>query len=287
MSQANLLDAIRVKTIFHPSDFSEASEIAFAHALKIALVAGAKLTVLHVQASPGTEWQDFPGVRDMLERWKLIPKGSPRSAVGQLGIDVDKVIASSKDPVKACLRFLEKYPEDLIVLAVHQREGRMRWLEKAVAEPIAHGAGQMTLFIPFGVEGFVSRQDGSISLQNILIPVTSKPRPQPGVEAAARLIRNPRLPAGIVTLLHVGAAAEMPSVKLPEDTGWTWNRVARDGEPVDTILKTATELRADLIVMTTEGPDGFLDGLRGTTSERVLRKARCPVANLPVGSILG
>jgi nucleotide-binding universal stress UspA family protein len=63
--------------------------------------------------------------------------------------------------------------------------------------------------------------------------------------------------------------------------------VARGGEPADTILQTAAELRADLIVMTTDGPDGFLDGLRGTTSERVLRKALCPVANLPVGSMLG
>jgi hypothetical protein len=34
-------------------------------------------------------------------------------------------------------------------------------------------------------------------------------------------------------------------------------------------------------------PEGFLDGLRGTTSERVLRKAHCPIANLPVGSMLG
>jgi nucleotide-binding universal stress UspA family protein len=287
MSQANLLDAIRVKSIFHPSDFSEASEVAFAHALKIALVAEAKLTVLHVEASPSVDWQQFPGVRDTLERWKLIPKGSPKSAVGWLGIEVDKVIASSKDPVKACLRFLEKHPEDLIVLAVHQREGPMRWLEKSVGEPIARGAGQMTLFIPHSVEGFVSRQDGSISLQNILIPVTSKPRPQPGVEAAARLIRNLRLPAGVVTLLHVGPAAEMPSVKLPEDTGWTWDRLAKTGEPADTILQTATERRADLIIMTTDGPDGFLDGLRGATSERVLRKACCPVANLPVGSMLG
>ena len=54
----------------------------------------------------------------------------------------------------------------------------------------------MTLFIPYGVEGFVSRQDGSILLRNILIPVTSKPRPQPSVEAAARLIRNLQLPPG-------------------------------------------------------------------------------------------
>jgi len=46
MSQ-NLLEGIKVKSVFHPSDFSEASEVAFAHALKIALGAGAKLTVLH------------------------------------------------------------------------------------------------------------------------------------------------------------------------------------------------------------------------------------------------
>ena len=287
MGRSNLLEEVGVKSIFHPSDFSEASEVAFAHALKIALVAGATLTMLHVEASHSTEWQEFPGVRDTLERWKLIPMGSSKSVVGKLGIKVKKVIASSKDPVKACLGFLEKHPEDLVVLAVHQREGRARWLEKSVGEPIARGAGQMTLFIPHGVEGFVSRQDGSISLRNILIPVTRKPSPQPSVEAAARLIRNLQLPAGVVTLLHVGPAAEMPSIQLPKDTDWTWNRVVKAGEPTDTILRTAAELPADLIIMTTDGPDGFLDALRGTTSERVLRKARCPVANLPAGSMLG
>src|SRR5215475_6122146 len=186
MRQSSVIDAVKVESIFHPSDFSEASDIAFVHALKIALVAKARLTVLHVNASPYTEWQDFPGVRETLERWNLIPKGSSRSAVGQLGIDVEKVVASSKDPVKACLRFLERHPGDLIVLAVHQHDGHMRWLAKSVGAPIARGAGQMTLFIPHGVGGFVSRADGAISLSNILIPVTSKPRPQPSVQAATR-----------------------------------------------------------------------------------------------------
>ena len=65
MTTSHLLEEVRVRSIFHPSDFSEASEVAFAHALKIALVARADLTVLHVAASPGTEWQDFPGVRDI------------------------------------------------------------------------------------------------------------------------------------------------------------------------------------------------------------------------------
>ena len=67
----------------------------------------------------------------------------------------------------------------------------------------------------------------------------------------------------------------------------TWNRLAKEGEPADIILQTASSLAANLIVMTTDGPEGFLDGLRGTTSERVLRKAHCPIANLPVGSMLG
>ena len=122
----------KLESVFHPSDFSEASEIAFAHALKIALVARAKLTMLHVAASPRVEWQDFPGVRDTLERWKLIPKDSPKSAVPKLGIQVSKRIALGRDPAKACLTFLKTSSTDLIVLAVHQHDGRMRWLAKSV-----------------------------------------------------------------------------------------------------------------------------------------------------------
>lgn len=281
------VDAIRVRSIFHPSDFSEASEIAFAHALKIALVTRATLSMLHAAAEAHAEWHDFPGVRQTLERWKLIPKGSAKSAVGQLGIDVRKVVASSHDPVKACLGYLDQHPADLIVLAVHQREGRMRWLEKSVSQPLARGAGQMTLFIPHGVDGFVSRRDGSVSLKSILIPVAASPSLHPAIEATSRIIGNLALPAGTVTLMHAGPAGDMPAAQIPDDTPWTWQRVAKEGEPVERILQVASEVAADLIVMTTAGPDGFLDGLRGTTSERVLRKSRCPVASLPVGSMLG
>src|SRR5688572_22173344 len=138
----------RIESIFHPSDFSEASEVAFAHALKIALVTQARLSVLHVSARPGEEWQDFPGVRETLERWQLIPRESPKSAVTDLGIEVRKVLAAGDNPIKACLGFLEKHPADLIVLAVHQHEGRMRWLHRSIGKPIAQAAGQMTLYIP-------------------------------------------------------------------------------------------------------------------------------------------
>ena len=58
------------------------------------------------------------------------------------------------------------------------------------------------------------------------------------------------------------------------------------GDPAARLVWAAGDLAADLIVMTTDGPEGFLDGLRGTTSARVLNTARCPVANVPVGARL-
>jgi len=287
MSEHRLFPNRRVEDIFLPSDFSEDSETAFVHALKLALAAKSILTVLHVDPGDSTDWQDFPGVRETLERWNLIPHGSPRNAVAKLGIDVRKIVATSDDPVQACIEYLQINSADLIVLAVQQREGIMRWLGKSVGVPIARDAQQMTLFIPRGVQGFVSREDGSVTLKNILIPVAAQPKAQPAVEAVIRLIESLDLPPGKVTLLQVGLQEEEPVVHLPSDSSWAWNELVRTGEPAQVILQTAEELSADLIVMTTDGPDGFLDGLRGSTSERVLSRAKCPVASLPVDSLLG
>jgi nucleotide-binding universal stress UspA family protein len=287
MSERDASSRRGIRSIFHPSDFSAASEVAFAHALKIALVTHGSLNILHVAEHGRTEWTDFPGVRATLERWGLIPKGSGRGAVADLGITVRKVVESRSDPVEACLEYLERRPTDLIVLAVHQHDQRIRWLGKGVGGPIARGAGEMTLFIPHGMQGFVSRENGSVALTSILVPVAHEPRPQPAVEAAARLIRNLELPSGIVTLLHVGSAGDAPAVRVPEDTSWKWIRSSTAGDPVETILNTASDAAAGLIVMTTGGAHGFLDALRGSTTQQVLRKARCPVASLPVGSLLG
>ena len=74
-----------IQTIFHPSDFSEGSEVAFAHALKIALVAGAELNVLHVSEGREVAWTDFPRVRAMLERWRVLPPTVLATRSGRLG----------------------------------------------------------------------------------------------------------------------------------------------------------------------------------------------------------
>jgi nucleotide-binding universal stress UspA family protein len=279
------ISAIRpIKSIFHPSDFTEGSEVAFAHALKMALIAKAQLDILHVSEKDQSTWTDFPGVRQILERWRVLAPNSPRNAVAAVGIEVRKVVMKGKDPVHAAQHFLEENPTDLVVLAAHTHEGRMRWGRgKVMAQPIANASEAAALFVPYGCEGFVSRADGNPSLHNVLIPVDTAPSPGPAIEAAKRLTWALQCPEVTFTLLHVGKTGGMPAVTTEEHDGWTWRKLTRDGELVDTILGTAKEVRADLIVMTTAGRDGFLDGLRGSTTERVLRGGMVPVLAIPAG----
>jgi nucleotide-binding universal stress UspA family protein len=271
----------KISTVVHPSDFSAASEVAFAHALRIALSNSASLNMLHVEPDRLVSWREFPAVRGTLERWGLIPPDSPKRAVVDLGIDVVKVIAAKSRTIPACLKFLKQRPADLIVLAVHQRDGRMSWLDGRTGEPLVRRAGEMALFIPDGMSGFVSLEDGTVSLNRILIPIAHTPCAQPAIDAVARLVDAVGVSSGHVTLLHVGSLSSLPKFAVPTDSTWTWQVKVTEGDVADAIVNTARSEHSDLIVMTTEGSHGFLDALRGSTSERVLSRATCPLACLP------
>ena len=268
--------------IFHPSDFSQASEVAFAHALKLGLIARAALRIMHVAAERhDVHWSDFPGVRAMLARWGLLPPGSPKHAVETLGLDVEKIVSVRVDPVRSMLHYLAEHPTDLVVLATHQRAGVARWLHQAVAEPMARRARTMTLFVPQGVAGFIALDDGAVGLRRILIPIDQVPSPQIAVDAAAGLAYALGCHDVSFTLVHVGATDDIPAVREYHQTGWTWDRTVRRGDVVEHILEASTACSANLIVLTTQGHHGFLDALRGSTSERILRGARCPVLAVP------
>jgi nucleotide-binding universal stress UspA family protein len=275
-----------LQRIVHPSDFSEASYTAFVHALVAALTAKATLTILHVSGRRADSWTDFPGVRDTLERWGLLPKNSDRADVLKLGIKVQKVQMVHNDPVESVTAYLEEHGTDLIVLATDQSKSGVQWLNRSVATGVARKSRVMTLFIPKGMEGFVSPNDGSISLKHILIPVAPVPSAQPALHAVARLVSRLHCDSGLFTLLHVGEEGAMPEVACPEVAGWRWNRMTRSGEVIEAINQAAAETDADLIVMTTDGRNGFLDALRGSHSERVLRESRCPVLAIPAGGFM-
>ena len=87
-----------VRSVLHPTDFSPASEAAFAHALVVALVRQARLTILNASSGTRADADRYPQIRGTLQRWGLLEEGSPRSAIyEQLGMEVRKVDVSVAD----------------------------------------------------------------------------------------------------------------------------------------------------------------------------------------------
>jgi nucleotide-binding universal stress UspA family protein len=272
-----------VQSVFHATDGSPESEPAFAHALAIALARQARLTLLNVQ--PGfdeSDWRRFPRVRETLERWRLLEPGSERSEVFErLGVDVKKVGVGGAHPSEAILDYLGDHRPDLVVLATEQREGMPRFLHASVAQRVARAAGVRALFVPKHGRGFVAPATGNLSLQRLLVPIASHPSPSASIEIATRFARGLGERPTSIYLLHVGN--DFPPVDLPESDEWSWHRLQQpSGDPVDRIVAVAQEIEADLIVMTTDGRESFLDRFRGSHAERVVRGARCPVATIPV-----
>jgi nucleotide-binding universal stress UspA family protein len=271
--------------IFHPSDFSPASEIAFGHALKIALQSKAKLDLMHVEPTLRAEkpdWLDFPAIRGTLARWGVLPKGIQRQEVAKTGLRVRKILKSSTDPVGAMLRHFHRSRPDMIVLATHQRGGLARWLSKAVAEPLARRSGAITLFIPQRGRGFVSLDDGTVALKRILVPIDHDPHPQMALRKALLLARGLGCVTGEFRLIHVGRPGTAPKIDLRGNAGWSYETVVRRGDVVDQILDEEAHWRPDLMVLATQGHMDFLDAVRGSTTERVLRGVSCAILAVPV-----
>jgi nucleotide-binding universal stress UspA family protein len=271
-----------IQTILHPTDFSPESEMAFAHALAICLFRKAEITLLHAgeQYMEGEDWQKFPTVRDTLVRWNLLEQGgADQVAFRDLGIRVNKVSAVG-DPLDASIEFLVDNPTDLLVMATEGREGLPRWVHQSTAEDLSRATGIVTLFVPHGARGFVS-PDGDLTLRRILVPVASQPDPRAALAYAGRAtILSGGEPVEI-TVLHVGS--EVPDLELPEAeaAGSTWRVERRDGDPEDEIIRVAEEMRSDVIFMASAGPSGLVEAMRGSTTERVLRRAPCAVCAVP------
>jgi nucleotide-binding universal stress UspA family protein len=266
-------------SILHPSDFSPASERAFAHALALALVNRARLTLLHAGYSG---WGGgAPSVREMLERWGYLEEGSSRGAVHrELQVRVEKIEARDRHPVRATVGYLKRNRADLMVLSTGAPHRLPRWLRRPVAESLARGTRVPALFIPAGARGFIDPDGGRSSLRRILVPFAAQPDPRAAIDAAIVLLNVAATAQLEVTLLHFGA--EAPPLALAARAGVVWATICEPaGDVVAGILASARSRESDLIVMPTSLRGRRFAPWRPSVAERVVRHAPCPVFTLP------
>jgi nucleotide-binding universal stress UspA family protein len=121
-----------------------------------------------------------------------------------------------------------------------------------------------------------------LHLKHVLIPVDRDPQP---AAAIATIMGFANAVAGVVAeerLLHIGR--NPPQVERQIASRGPAPVALRQGDVVDSIIDAASDWPPDLIGMATAGHQGFMDAMRGSTTERVLRRAPCPLLAVPVAA---
>jgi nucleotide-binding universal stress UspA family protein len=270
------MEPLPFKSILHPTDYSESGEVAFAHALRLAVAARSALHVLHVGAPGEADTGRFPSASDLLAKWRMLDESAPPEAIERdLGVACSKTVLDSDDVAGAISSFAESRHCDLLVLLTHGSSWMGRLLKGSVAEASARLTHAPALFLREGDHGFVDVRTGKIRLHRILMPVAANVTPMHAWGLASAVARTLD-PLVEFHLLHVGDTLPTFGNMLP------YVELKR-GPVLETIVETAERLRPDLIVMATTGHHDLFDDLRGSTTERVMRLAPCPVLAIPTG----
>jgi len=121
---------IHVKKILYPTDFSPYSNLAYFHAVALAEVHKASLTIIYVYVpGSGTETEDRRYWRNQLEQ---IRPANPAIAVHHVFLE--------GDPASEIVRYAADASMDLIVMGTHGRTGLDRLLVGSVTEKVMRGA---------------------------------------------------------------------------------------------------------------------------------------------------
>ena len=275
-----------IESIAVATDFSDAGSIAFLHALRLSVEFKSRLELIHVR-EPGdrAEWDAFPHVRETLERWGLLPAGSKTEQVFEtLGIDVRKVEVRDRHALDGLAGYLPLNRPDLLVMASHGRVGLNRWLSGSVSNEIATTTDIPTLLFGPAAKAFVDLETGTLGLTDVVVSVDHSPSPILAARRARKLLDGLDV---AMTFIHVGSEApdvgDGTVVRLIEDdvvepvftASVGTSAVVQRDNVVDAIVEESG--RAGLLVMPTAGRHGLLDTLRGSTTERVLHEATCPI----------
>lgn len=265
-----------VQRISFATDFSAESEAAFHHALALAAEFRCTLDIMHVHA-PQTDdsWSGFPKVRDTLAQWGWLPQGArPEDVEHHTGIRIRKIEITARDVAQGLSSFVASHHPDLFVAATHGRSGLNRWLAGSVTEAVTVKTHTPTLLFGPLAKPFVDAATGHMTLTSALCPLAVKPDPRQAVDELYQFIGRKKVH---VHFVHV---KQGPSAY---DYGYYARQPVHllEGDVVDQIVEAAGTYRAGLIAMATEGRHGLMDALRGSTTNRVLLEAPCPLLALP------
>jgi nucleotide-binding universal stress UspA family protein len=287
---------IRIRKILCPVDFSAPSERAAAYAVALAAKSGAAIRILHVVSPLISGDPEFPlnggSVRKTLESEA---KSGLRSLLEKVGVDgvplEGRTVAG--DIFARLLEGIESYKPDLVVMGTHGRRGFKRWILGSTTERMLRHSPVPVLTIPGGG----ASQARPKPIRNVFVATDLS---EDTAEAMTYALSIAEDHAARVTLLHVldhpraitsrqyrdalAAEAKNRCAKLmPKRAAGAGQADVRieAGTPFHVVLEVSRKEKADLLVMNTHGQGMFNRVLLGSTTDRVVRGATCPVLLIP------
>lgn len=284
------------RNILVPVDFSEFSDYAVEYALFLAEKCGARLTLLHVV----TMFQGEGKKKEQLREYEKLVKAKEKEGFNNLkafnksaemrGVSVDSKIARDITEFQAILEFIDKNDVDLVVMGTHGRTGFKKWVYGSVTEKIVRLCPIPVLTTQQPLKKF--------AIERILAPVDFSDYSKGAVDSAMSMAKQFQsqleflhvivdpIPlgyyeAGLEGLYTADTEIKERSLeKLKEFVGKTesnYTYTIVDGAPYQETTEHARREQTDLIIMATRGNSGLKHFLVGSTTERVVPLAPCPV----------
>ncbi|MBT2132997.1 universal stress protein [Croceibacterium sp. LX-88] len=264
-----------INSIALPTDFSDAGTTAFEHALRLAMLNRSRLDLLHVRhPEEPPRWQAFPRVREVLHRWNYLAEDAPvEDILATTGVEVRKVDIRDGDAGDGLSNYLHEHRPDLLVMASRGHAGLERWLKGSVSAEILRETLVPTLVLGPEARPFVASDSGVMEVGIVLVPVDHRPSPNGAIAKLQSLTSALEVTFDFV---HVGTDAP----RVEDGNGAPLPVRTVEGSVVEALVLEADSV--NLIAMPTEGRNGFLDAIRGSTTERLISEVGCPVLVLPV-----
>lgn len=296
----------RLKKILFPTDFSKASNHALPHTIELAKNYGAEVTMIHVRTpyadDPNTEEYHFFDENRYLE---FIEKELRKRSESIEAVKVNSLIHRDVSPASGILEYSDEHEIDLIVMGTHGKSALGRFFLGSVAERVVrHSMIPVLTVAPKRADyrdnphyrtilaTFDFSQHSRFSVcraqelarvygADLKILYVIEQEILPGYYEAWKQqvdLEKPELVASARRSLLEALGEEcMEGVSVHVEVGDGDGRVHRD------IKSFALRHEVDLIVIGTHGLSGVEHMLLGSTTERMIRIAPCPVLTLHPG----
>lgn len=293
-----------IRQILATTDFSDESRAGVRYAVALAKKLKAAVALLHVIEPPprfvGMEAMSL--IREDSEVGKMVPVLLKRlvESESQGDLRLTSSIRTGK-PFHEITTAARESAADLIVIATHGYSGVDHVMLGSTAERVVRHAPCPVLTVPARITPKRTDATPPLKLKKILVPIdfsiisldalswASFLAEQFGAELILLHVSEKFPNSDYLLLDEVFKDMSVPLAKLAEaalkwlaetrseSTGMNMSAVVRDGMPFKEICHVAETLSVDLIVLTTHGYTGLKHVWLGSTAERVVRHAQCPV----------